>query len=73
MAAAADTPCPITSPTTRTTRPSGRLITSYQSPPTSVILLPGTYRWATSTYGLAASTEGSRARCRVRAMSWTRL
>lgn len=72
MAAAADTPCPITSPTTSAIRPSDRLITSYQSPPTSVIRLPGTYRWATSTYGLLARAVGSSARCRVRAMSWTR-
>ncbi len=38
---AARTPCPATSPTTSATRPPGSAIDSYQSPPTSMSLLPG--------------------------------
>ena len=38
---AARTPWPATSPTTSATRPPGSAIDSYQSPPTSIILLPG--------------------------------
>ena len=41
MVTAARTPCPATSPTTSATRPPGSAMDSYQSPPTSIILLPG--------------------------------
>jgi len=38
---AARTPCPATSPTTSATRAPGSAMDSYQSPPTSISLLPG--------------------------------
>ena len=41
MVTAARTPCPATSPTTSATRAPGSAIDSYQSPPTSISLLPG--------------------------------
>ena len=41
MVTAARTPCPATSPTTSATRPPGSAMDSYQSPPTSMSLLPG--------------------------------
>ncbi len=41
MVAAALVPCPMTSPIARAALPSGRVMTSYQSPPTSVTSLAG--------------------------------
>ena len=41
MVTAACTPCPATSPMTRATRAPGSAMDSYQSPPTSMSLLPG--------------------------------
>ncbi len=67
IVAAARRPCPITSPTTSAVRSPGSGMTSNQSPPTSVPLLPGTYRYATSTPVGCGTCCGSRVRWRVRA------
>ncbi len=63
IVAAAGSPCPITSPTTRAVRPPGSAITSYQSPPTPWPAVEGAYSECSRSPGVTGVARGSRLRC----------
>ena len=68
MVAAAWTPLPTTSPTTKARRPSGSEIVSNQSPPTSTAAVPGRYRAETIAPSIEGSVSGRTLRCSVSAI-----